>query len=341
MNELEQSLVRWAQAGLVTEEQAQRIRDFEQGGLPPTDDFGVSVAGPVEPPVQDFVVAGSETSQDPRPDRSAIAMEAIAYVGGIFFVIGYAVVSGSQWGNMNNVGHFLLAIAPAIVTFVAGIGFGAHTVPSFRRIGYVLWALSTVFFAFAVGVAVDGFFDLEADVAAVTLGVIVTSFAVGQYAVRRSALQQLLAFAAIATLSAALLHLFDNSADAFWYGVLVVVQGLAWLLFTWADVVRPRRAGFVQGGIAALVATQAMAFSMTDEAIVIGAALSLLFLVIGVTGRVIPLFALGAIGLFAFVYEGVLNWFGSSVLTNSILLVVGLFVLGGVVVRLQLVKAKS
>jgi hypothetical protein len=321
MNELEQSLVRWAQAGLLTEEQAQHIRAFEQQSLPVTDDFGVSVAEPV----RDFSVAGSESAKDDKPDRSAIAMEAIAYVGGILFVIGYGVVTGSQWGNMNNVGHFLVALAPATITFVAGVGFGVHTVPSFKRIGYVLWALSTIFFGFAVGVAVDGFFNFDDNVEAVTIAGLVMAYANGQYVARRSALQQLISFVFIAGFTCSVLALIDNSISGFWFGLLVVVQGLAWLLFTWAEAVRPRRDGFIQGGGATLLATQFMAFFMTGEAIILGIVLSILFLVIGVVGRVTPLFALGALGLFAF----------------SILLIIGILVLGGVVVRLQLLKTKS
>jgi hypothetical protein len=322
MNELEQSLLRWAQAGLVSAEQAQQIREFEQDGE--------SVSASV----------GEAVTEQAKSERVAVATEAVAYIGGMLFLIGFALLVGSQWGSLNDIAHFTVAFVPAIITFVAGIGFGRHTVASFQRIGYALWALSTGFLALSAGTFAEAFLPFDDRVDISIVATVVMAFAVGQYVFRRSALQQLLSFAAIAFFTCSLLALIDDSIPTFWFGSLVVAQGLAWLLFTWADVIRPRRDGFIQGAGGALLSTQFMVFSMTDPAIGLGIALSLLFVLIGVLTSTTVLFTLGAIGLFAFAYEGVLTWFGSSVLTNAILLTVGAIVLGAVVVRLQL-KGRS
>ena len=335
MNELEQSLLRWAQAGLVSVDQARQIRDFEQEGLPASDDFGISLLGQtVESAPQPVVAVAS------KPDRAAIATEAIAYIGGMLFIIGFGLLMASQWDSLNNTAHFTVVIVPAIITFVAGLGFGRHTVPSFRRIGYALWALSTLFLAYSLGVFTDGFFELDDNVDVSIIAGVVTAYAIGQFIFRRSALQQLISFVSIGVFVCSLLALVDESIPVFWFGALVVAQGLAWMLFTWADIIRPRRDGFIQGAGGALLSAQFMVFSMRDEAIVVGLVLSLLFVLAGVLSSTTVIFILGSIGLFAFAYEGVLNWFGSSVITNATLLAVGVLVLGAVVVRLQL-KARS
>jgi hypothetical protein len=342
LNELEQSLIRWAHEGLVSADQARRIRDFEQSDLPESDDFGISLLAPVGAPASAVVTEqpAAVVASEVKPDRSAIATEAIAYVGGMLFLIGYGVVVGTQWSGMNSFARFAVLALPAIITFVAGLGMGQQKVESFKRIGYALWALSTGFFASAVAVAFQDFVEWT-DTTAIAAGALcVAGFAVGQYVFRRSALQQLIAFVSIAVLSCALLARVNDSIPIFWFGALVVVQGLAWLLFTWADVIRPRRDGIIQGAGGALIAAQVMVTSMTDAALVLGMTLGAVFLVVGVLTSTTVLFTIGAIGLFVFAYESVLAWIGSSVVTNSILLAVGVLVLGGVVVRLQL-KGRS
>lgn len=338
MNELEQSLLRWAQAGLVDTEQARRIRDFEQRDLPESDDFGISLLGHTAASADAAAVEPAKV--EAKPDRSAIATEAVAYIGGMLFLIGYGVVVGTQWDGMNSLARFIAFLLPSAVTFIAGLGFGRQTVESFQRVGFLLWTLSTGFFAAATAIVFQDFVDWS-DSPAITAGAAcVAVFAIGQFAFRRSAMQQLIAFVALAVFNCAVLGWIDDSLPLFWFGLLVVIQGLAWLLFTWADVVRPRRDGIIQGAGAALIACQAMVFSITDVALIIAMAISAVFLAVGVLSSTTVLFAIGALGLFVFSYEAVLSWFGSSVLTNSILLVVGVLVLGAVVVRLQL-KGRS
>jgi hypothetical protein len=340
VNELEQSLIRWAQAGLVSVDQARTIRDYEQSGLPESDDFGVSLVGEVSGPATAGQGQPPAVDSKPAPDRSAIATEAIAYVGGMLFLIGYGVVLGTQWESLNSFARFVVFLLPAVLTFVAGLGFGNHTVESFRRIGFALWGLAAGFFASAVTVAYQDFVDLSDNLAIVLGAVTVAVLTFAQYVFRRSMLQQLVAFVSLAVVLCSLLAWADDDLPLFWFGLLVMTQGLGWLMFTWAEVIRPRWAGIVLGAGGALVATQVMAASMTDPALVIGLVLSAVFIIAGVLASMTVLFTIGSIGLFVIAYEGVLAWIGSSVITNSILLVLGVVILGAVVVRLQL-KSRS
>jgi hypothetical protein len=327
MNELENSLIRWAQAGLVSVDQARSIRDFEQEDEPESDEFGVSLLREPE---------RVSVESQPQPDRSAFATEAIAYIGGMLFLIGYGVVLSTQWDSLNSFARFMVFSLPAALTFVAGLGLGSQAVESFRRIGFALWTLSTGFFASAVVVAYQDFVDISDNLAFALGATTVAVYATGQYVFRRSMLQQFAAFVSLTVMLCGLLALIDDDLALFWFGLMVAVFGVTWLLFTWAEVVRPRWAGLVVGAGTALIASQVMVTSMTDPALIIGIVLSGSFVLAGALASMTVLFIIGCIGLFVFAYEAVWVWIGSSVITNSVLLVIGLVVLGAVVVRMQL-----
>lgn len=223
----------WVAAGIITADQAERIRTDE-------------------------ATAGAQ-SRAARP--TSLVIEAMAYLGGVIILVGLGLVIGWFWEDLSTDAHLLLTGAVAVLLIVAGAVVPRGLAAVGARLRAVLWAMgSSAVFAFLAMLASDrlqwggnqGLLLAGAGTAAVSVVLWVIHPRILQQA---AVLLPLLLAAGAATA----LYLDPLSPLAVVWGVGVVWCGLAWL-----RVVRPYRTGLVLGTAAAIVGSLAVEYETAN-----------------------------------------------------------------------------
>ncbi|MGA0878201.1 MAG: DUF2157 domain-containing protein [Ilumatobacteraceae bacterium] len=113
-------LERWVSGGVLTSEDAERIRAFEP----------VAVAG--------------QPSAGPRPARRFPAVaEALGYLGGALGVAGVILLIAAYWSDWSRSVHLALTLAVTILLVAAGAVVREHVDPAFLRLRWFLWTGAT------------------------------------------------------------------------------------------------------------------------------------------------------------------------------------------------------
>jgi hypothetical protein len=314
-------LDRWVDAGLLTAEQADAIRTFEQqhttGGTAPAASSDTRPA-----PSSDTRPA---PSSDTRPARRTLGVEAIGYVGAALAIGAVALLLGEVWDELVVAGRLALVALLTVLLGAGGLALRSADSPPLQRLVSVLMSGSIVgiaWLAFIVGDEVLGLRD--ADVA-LFMGGATTVTALLAYGLRRRALPQLTLLAAILLTVGALFARTALPVEPLWTGLAFWTLGLAWLLLGTGGWVHPRRVAEIAGGILGLVAVQAASF---DEARLLMLILAVLtagaLVVLAISTDHVHHLAVGAVGLFVLVPQLAFELFGDAIGAPATLLVVGL-----------------
>lgn len=293
---LDDRLDRWRRAGLLTSEQAEAIRAFEER----------------------------------ENDRRSLVVEGVGYLGAVLAVAGAGAVLNETWERLP--GGVQLAFLLLITGLLAGAGWLLHerAAPAQQRLTSVVWALAAAGGAWSVGFALAEFADASGDgvTVAVGLGGLVPAAAFQR--IRPSPLQQTALALAAVTTAVGLLGVAPGDLDARWYGAVVWLLGGAWLAVGHADRLQPRTTALVLGLAGLGVGAQMMAvdapwepFGLTLGVVTAGAVLAL-----GIAEQR-PLFVVGGgVGALVFVPQLVFDLFGDTVGAPVALVVAGALLVG-------------
>jgi hypothetical protein len=218
------------------------------------------------------------------------------------------VVAGQEWVRLGaGARSMLLAVA---VSVLAAAGWWAAQQPAapVRRLGAVLWFLAVAAVAGLAQVVVAQVLHQPYRVADLTSGLAATAAGVLLWRLRPTSLQQLAMFVSLLASVTALVDLMASAPPSpGWGGAAVWVVGLAWLLLGWRRLIIPARTAEVLGALAMLV-------GLLSAAALVG---------VGAATRRAALLGLGAVGLFVFLFDGVLTWFGRGATVPLALLAAG------------------
>lgn len=296
----EEHLERWRRAGLLTAEQADRIRAHE------------SVAGP----------AGDDT-----PGRSRVA-EALGYVGGTLALGALAVVVEDLWSDLPAWAQAGLLGLLAVILLAAGAWVRARDDAALRRLSSVLWLLSTLSVAFMAGVVVE-LPDWSGEADTLAVGAVTAAYAGVLWWLRPTAPQLVIFSVAVATTVATGLALPALSMEEGVAGLALWGVAVAWALLTWTGTLTPRRTGYTLGAIGTLVGAQiAASAGLGGWGHLLGLVTSALLVVASVPVGEVVLLALGAVGTFGFIAATVLRYFEDSLGVPLALFLVGLAFIG-------------
>lgn len=289
---LEEDLERWRAAGLVTDEQVQRIVAHEQA-------------------------RGSS-------DRRGIIAEAIGYVGAALAVGAVFLLLREVWVELILAGRLTLIGLLTVVAGAAGIAVARDPRGPARRLASVLTAAAAVGAAwFAAVLLLEG---LEARQGPVAIaGGAAALLVSGPALLRRPAVPlQLTVFAAVEAVALGLLQLPQLTPEPVWSALLAWSLAIAWLLLGRAGVLRPAAAAVVLGGAVALVAMQVGSFEHRTALLSLGVVTAGVLVVLAVAGGGTPPMVLGGIGAFVFVPQLTFELFGDAIGAPATLLVIGL-----------------
>jgi hypothetical protein len=264
----------------------------------------------------------------PRPVRTraagpSLAMEALAYLGGVIMLVGALSIVGLYWEDLTTLVRLLLVGAVGALLFAAGLLVPPRLGAAARRLRAVTWAGAVVAVAGFLGLLSADALDWEpawvrvsaAGGAAVTAAVL--------WRMSNVLLQQAVFFvSAMVTAAMTTLALTDGGSLP---GFAAWCVAAVWLLLAWLDRVPSSRWARPLAAAATIVA--AMTAFGADAGIVLGLVTAVTVVALAVRRHDLAMVAVGALGLLQMLPMVLSEWFPDTVAAPFVLLGVGAVVL--------------
>lgn len=348
--DIESHIASWVDAGVLTAEQSEAIRRFEDDRrlVRPTD--AVDAAESIH-----TIQAASEVTESGRTGSTAsgtasFVIEALGYVGGAVIMGALALLLDRYADRIDSPGWIAISVTTAFLLVLAGAGAhgvsGDNTPPAFQRLGAVLWALGTLAVVGA-GIAIADAMDVKEKLDFLGVSAVAALVAAVLWWRRPSALQHVVAFIAGLFLVSAAVVFFELDSSTGWIGLAFAAYGIIWLLFAWAERLVPIAVGYAFGSAALLIGLQVLAVdgipgfdggSDADRtlAAAVAVAAAVVLGILGVAQRRVSLVASGAVGLVILLPQLAQRVLGDSLGVAFALLLSGIALIGGAVLIAQL-----
>lgn len=287
-------LARWVAAGIISADQAARIRAVEATAGP------VAEAGPVA-------------------RGASLVTEAMGYLGGVLILVASATMTGRYWGNLPAGGRIAVAGAAAALLLTAGGAVPRSLGGVGVRLRGVLWLASSAAVAGLLAlVGSEGFVWRDESIAFLASSG-TALYSVVLWSAHRHLLQHVAVFGSLLTTAGTAAGLLPDPGSL--PGLAVWGVGAMWAVLAWGGIVRPRQPGMIVGGIAAVLGVAGLVQGGW------GAVLALLtvgaVVVAAVAFRDMGLLALGAIGALVVLPAMMARYFPGAVSAAAVLLVAG------------------
>jgi hypothetical protein len=294
---LRQQLDRWAAAGLIDKEQADRIEAAER-----------------------------ERAETIPRRRLPLVAEVLGYVGAVIAITAIVVTVHQLWRHVPTAVEMATAGVIAVGLLLAGLSLRIDTEPALARLRSVLWLLSTAGVAAFAAVFLGGYLHMADVDAALTTSAASLVYSVPLWWWNRSTLQHLAAFgAAVAALETGIDRIVP-SAGAFLFGIALWVLALAWGIAVARGRMVPAQVGMLLAGAGALVGASIGMDSAVGVLLALGTLAGLF--ACGILMRQVLLIGVGAVGTIYVVPEAASRYLPGSVAGPLAVAVVGLVLLG-------------
>ena len=290
-------LAEWVRAGLLTPEQADAIRTYEQARRP---------------------AAGTP--------RQSLVVEALGYLGGVIMLTGAGILAGLYWSDVAVAGRLLLTGVAAAGLIGAGAAVPDRLGPAAGRLRSVLWALGVAATGALMAVVSTDLLDRHDEQALLVIFPPTAAVALVLWWVRRTWLQQLALLVPLAMSGTAVAVQVTSSDSA--PGLVTWCVAVGWTVVAWTGRIPPRGPGLVLGGAATVLA------SMTvpgQQGVVLGLATAAGLLALALAERSLPLLAVSGLGLLESTHRAVVEWFPGRLSASLTLIAVGGVLVGAAV----------
>lgn len=295
MPDLDESLARWREANLISEEQAEAITRFET---------------------------------EARPHRSTLIAEVLGYLGGALAIVALWVFVAQYWGKLETWAQLTLIGVLAVGFFAAGAWARMGTSEAVKRLAAFLWFLAVLGIAGWFGVFSESVAVAKGDTQALWIAVPTFIAAFFLWLTLRKVPQLAALVAATHVLILSLLAQL-NPAPTDWFGLVIWSIGVAGVLLTWGGVLTPRGTSYGLG-IVAILLGPSMAGTGLDQAwpLWLGLLTAAALLAASVPLREI-LFLLGGAGaVFIFLPQLIFRYFRESLGVPVALFLSGVVLIG-------------
>ena len=289
----------WVAAGLISAEQAERIRTHE-----------AARPGRGQRPTATRTTTG--------PTGSSLVVEALGYLGGVIMLTGAGILVGLYWQDIPVAVRLLLTGASAIALVAGGLAVPDRFGEAAGRLRTLLWALAVAATGAFMAVLTTDVLDRHDEEALVVIFPPTALVALALWWVRRTWLQQLALLVPL-VLSATGVALQVTDADAV-PGLTVWLVAVAWTALAWTGRLAPRATGLAFGGVAAVFGAMTMP---EQSGILLGLATAVALLALALVDRSLSLLAVSALGLLESAPRAVVEWFPGRLSASLTLIVVG------------------
>ncbi|MGH8897039.1 MAG: hypothetical protein ACRDZ4_08470 [Egibacteraceae bacterium] len=225
--------------------------------------------------------------------------EAIGYLGGALAVVSALALASQFWADLQVTAQVSMLVLTGLALWAGGRWVAGEGGSPGDRLAGLLWLLSAVAMAGAAGVAADGA-RANGTVALLAAGSAAVAWGLPLWCARTGALQQLPVFGGIALAVLSGLEEVTRGGLAEAGGVMLWVIGLAWAMLAWGTLVRPRRTGYVLGGLAVLAGAQWLAFDSRGAGLALGAVTAVALLAVATLTAQPVLLGFGTAGVVLF-----------------------------------------
>lgn len=299
---LDSHAAEWVGAGLISDDQAAAIREFEQ-------------------------------PEHPAPARRLTLVAEIAiYLGGVIAFAGGAAIVGPNWADIGVVGQVAIGVAIAVVGFVVGtraIGFGEAGT---ERVGGFLWLVGTGGVGLAAGAVMNRIDPSDGGWYPLVIGLCVLATSGALWRNLDRPLQLLTTGLGLGSAGGGLAALTDASpwvtAPVTW----CVAAGLG--AFAASGLVRPRLVALAMAGVGMMIGASAFAGGSERLAAIIALVTAAGIVVFAMYDRSIPLLGLGMVAFFIGT-TSMMQTVLQGMVWRLIAVVIGLMVVAYVAVRAQ------
>ncbi|MBL0885941.1 DUF2157 domain-containing protein [Myceligenerans indicum] len=278
-------LAEWVGAGIITQEQADRVAAHERSR------------------------AAGTPAATPTATRSLL-VEALGYVGGVVILVAAVLLATEFWEELGDAGRVAVLGGAAVILFVAGIAVPRQAGSQGSRLRAVLWAGATGAFAGLMGLLSSDVLGMDGDDGFLTAAAATAAVAAVLWWLRPTALQHLVTLVALATATAATVGKFSDPDSP--TGIGVWALGLVWFLLAYFGVLRPRRFALGLGALLAVVGALLFALSSDDAGLVMPLATAAAIAAMAVVTTDLVLLGVGAVGLLVALPWAVSAWFGGT-----------------------------
>ncbi|HZG91544.1 MAG TPA: DUF2157 domain-containing protein [Pseudonocardia sp.] len=301
-------LEQWVRSGLISSEQAERIREYEAGqrtvAVAPTGPRGV------------------------RP--GSLVIEGLGYVGGVLVLVAAVTLAGRYWSGLGVAGRLGLVLGVALLLVGAGAAVPAPPGSAGHRLRAVSWVLAVVAFGGGLALLADEVVGLAGERVPFAAAVGAAGLAALLSWRHRTAVQQAAFVVAMAVAVGTGAALLPSAGDG-QVGFALWGWGAAWLLLGWGRVVgsgsAARAAADTCGGAVATIG--ALIAVDTDPGSVLALLTAALLVAVGVGLRDLVLLGVGSVATLIVVPTVTARWFPDTLTAPLALLVAGVLLVVG------------
>jgi hypothetical protein len=303
MPDLDESLARWREANLISEEQAEAIVRFETAA---------------------------------QPHRSSLVAEVLGYLGGALAIVALWVFVAQYWGRLEVWAQLTLIGVLAVGFFAAGAWARTGSSEAIKRLAGFLWFLAVLGVAGWFAVFSDGILDVGGDAQVVWASVPTFVVAFALWLALRKVPQLVAMVVATHMMVLSLLAQIEPSPGD-WFGIVVWSIGVAGMLLAWGGVLTPRGTSYGLG-IVAILLGPTMASAGLDQPwpLWLGLLTAAALLAASVPLREILLLLGGAGAVFVFLPQLIFTYFRESLGVPVALFLSGVVLIGAALVIARL-----
>lgn len=289
-------LDRWVDRGLITSDQAERIREDER------------------------------TTGAAKPQGPSLVAEALGYVGGVLVLVAAATITGRFWSDLGTGGRLAVALVAAGVLLAAGTAAPERLGAASGRLRSVTWLLSAAALGGALALAGDDMLDAPGDVVVFGSAGLTAVYAGALWYVHRWPLQQVALVAALAMAAGGAAALLPRDREDV-VGLAVWGVGAAWTVLGWGRVVAARAVAYVCGGVAVIAGS--MFTVQNDWGCALAIASAVVLVAVGVLQRDLVLLGVGAVATLFAVPVAMSRYFPDTLVAPFALLAAGALLVVG------------
>lgn len=272
--------------------------------------------------------AGRLRADVPRPaPRTGLLAEGLGYLGGALVVAGLGLVAGRYWEQLGSAGRLAVMGAAALLLAVAGAVVPRAAKGPFARLRAVVWLCACgAVLGLLLLLADDPIgWDGEAALSFASAGA--SLCAAGFWAAHRHPVQHIAAYLSVLLLGGSLVALLPHAGSL--PGLAIWALGAAWALLAWGGLVRPAMlgrwlgaAGLAAGAVAVAGERWGSVLAVVSVAVLVGAS---------VVVRDMVLLGVASAGALFILPPVVGLWFPGVLSAALALLAVGLLLVGAAV----------
>jgi hypothetical protein len=279
----------------------------------------------------------AEGQRDTR--RVSLLTEAVAYVGAILLLAGGGAAIGQRWKDITGWGH--VGVFAGVAAFFLLVGTIVRQVrePAVQRLVGVVWFLSVVGVAGAVGFATHDVYGNSGAVTVLAVGVAITAYSAALWLIWRRALQNVALFAGLVVIiCGTIVTVAGEPAPSLAFAMALWGFGLAWAVLGWRRYAEPM---WVATPLGVVLALTAPSFAVADHGWVyaIGIITAAAVMAISLPMQNTVLLALGTLAMFGYVTSAAVRYFHESLGVPAALAITGVLILGLAVVSARLMRA--